>query len=227
MPKTTLFNMLKVLENAQYLSCESDSWRLGPEAVTLGAAMVQSPRQNFPDCAKETLHALSQRTGETCFLAVLTPDHMFCKYVAMVEADNWLRFSVKLGSLKPAYATGSGRAMLAALPEGEVALLVEQFSFDKLTPQTVSSKSKLLVSLRDVRKRGVSTVDSGTVSGVTAVAAVIYGANGEVEAAITAGGPSARVTERLPQIETAVRAAAEDISGILGYRSALPLRARG
>lgn len=222
MPKTTLFTMLKVLESAQYLSSEAGAWRLGPEAVALGAAMAQSPRRNFPDSAKETLQVLSRRTGETCFLAVLTSDRLFCKYVAMVEADNWLRFSVKLGSIKPAYATGSGRAMLAALPATEVALLVEKFSFEKLTPQTVSSKSKLLSSLREVRKRGVSTVDAGTVSGVTSVAAAIFGANGEVEAAVTSGGPSNRVAERLPQIEAAVREAAADISRILGYRGPMP-----
>ena len=218
LPKTTLFTMLKVLESAHYLSNHDGVYRLGPEAVALGAAMAQSPRRNFPECARDTLRALSQRTGETCFLAVLTPDRQFCKYVAAVEADNWLRFTVKLGSLKPAYATGSGRAMLAQLPAAEIARLVEGYSFDKLTSQTVSSRRKLLTSLREVREKGVSTVDGGTVAGVTAVAAAIFGSNGEVEAAITAGGPTSRVAARLGSIENAVREAAGDISRILGYR---------
>lgn len=224
LPKTTLFTMLKVLESAGYLASDSGAYRLGPEAVALGAAMAESGRRNFPECAKDVLHSLSQRTGETCFLAVLTADRQFCKYVAAVEADNWLRFSVKVGSLKPAYATGSGRAMLAYLPDDEIEPLIERFSFERLTVKTVSSKQKLAACLREVRKRGISTVDSGTVAGVMSVAAPIVGSGGLVEAAVTAGGPTHRVAEKLGAVEAAVREAARDISTLLGYRGAWPLQ---
>lgn len=222
MPKTTLFTMLKVLESANYLTHDDGAYRLGPEAVTLGAAMAESPKRNFPDCAKGSLQDLSRRTGETGFLAVLTPDRLFCKYVAVVETDNWLRFSVKLGSQKPAYATGSGRAMLAYLPDNEIEQLVQNFSFERLTPKTVSSRRTLLASLKEVRKHRVSVVDSGTVAGVVAVAAPIFGLNGEVTAAVTVGGPTPRLAERLPAVEMAVRDAAEDISRMLGYRGEWP-----
>ncbi|WP_421956460.1 IclR family transcriptional regulator [Polaromonas sp.] len=221
-PKTTLFTMLKVLESAHYLTNDGGAYRLGPEAVALGATMAESPRRNFPDCARGVLQNLCERTGETGFLAVLTPDRLFCKYVAVVETDNWLRFSVKLGSQKPAYATGSGRAMLAYLPEKEVGQLMPHFSFERLTTKTVSSRRTLLTSLKDVKKQGISVVDSGTVAGVTAVAAPIFGSNGEVAAAVTVGGPTARLEDRLPTVEAAVLNAAEDISRILGYRGEWP-----
>ena len=222
LPKTTLFTMLKVLESAHYLSNDGGAYRLGSEAVALGASMAESPARNFPNCANGVLQNLSQRTGETGFLAVLTPDRQFCKYVAVVETDNWLRFSVKIGSQKPAYATGSGRAMLAYLPETEIQQLLESFQFERLTTKTVSSRRSLLANLKEVRKRGVSSVDSGTVAGVMAVAAPIFGADGHVAAAVSVGGPTARVAERLPAVEVAVIDAAEDISRILGYRGEWP-----
>ena len=217
LPKTTLFTMLRTLEGAGYVTVDGGGlYRLGPPAVALGAAMAGSARRNFPECAREVLEQLSQRTGETCFLAVLTPDRQFCKYIATVEADNWLRFSVRLGSLKPAYATGSGRAMLAFLPPGEAEALLRTYAFDRLTPRTVSSRTRLLASLREVRQRGVSRVDSGTVLGVTAVAAPIFGFGGVVEAAVTVGGPSSRIDHRLDIIESAVRNTAAEISSMLG-----------
>ena len=222
LPKTTLFTMLKVLESAHYVVSEGGAYRLGPQAVALGASMAESPARNFPQCASGVLQSLCQRTGETGFLAVLTPDRQFCKYVAVVETDNWLRFSVKVGSQKPAYATGSGRAMLAYLPEHEVLQLLESFPFERLTPKTVSSRRSLLASLKAVRKHGVSSVDSGTVAGVLAVAAPIFGADGQVAAAVSAGGPISRVADHLPAVQAAVRAAAEDISRILGYRGEWP-----
>lgn len=222
LPKTTLFTMLKVLESADYLSNDGGVYRLGPQAVGLGAAMAESPRRNFPNCAKGILENLCHRTGETGFLAVLTPDRHFCKYVAVVETDNWLRFSVKLGSHKPAYATGSGRAMLAYLPENELADLMDRFQFERLTLKTVASRRALMAGLQEVRKHGISTVDSGTVVGVVSVAAPIFGADGRVSAALSAGGPAARLCERLPSVQKVVRDGAEEISRILGYRGAWP-----
>ena len=224
LPKTTLFTMLKVLEAAAYVSRVDGAYRLGAEAAALGAAMAESPRRNFPACAQGILQNLSQRTGETGFLAVLTPDRLFCKYVAVVEADNWLRFSVRLGSYKPAYATGSGRAMLAFLPEAELKPLLDAFSFERVTSRTVSSRRALLASLKETRQRGVSAVDSGTVDGVIAIAAPIFGSDNRVAAAVTAGGPTLRVTERQRAVEAAVLAAAEDISRVLGYRGEWPRR---
>ena len=222
LPKTTLFTMLKVLESANYLTADGGAYRLGPQAVALGAAMADSPTRNFPNCASAVLQNLSQRTGETGFLAVLTPDRLLCKYVAVVETDNWLRYSVKMGSQKPAYATGTGRAMLAYLPENEIQQLLDGFSFERLTPKTVSSRRTLLASLKEVRKQGVSSVDSGTVAGVLAVAAPIFGADGRVAAAVSVGGPTSRVADRFPAVKGAVLDAAEDISRILGYRGDWP-----
>ena len=224
LPKTTLFTMLKVLESAHYLTSEGGAYRLGPQAVALGASMAESPARNFPNCANDVLQSLCQRTGETGFLAVLTPDRQFFKYVDVAETDNWLRFSVKVGSQKPANATGSGRAMLAYLPENEVLQLLESFPFERLTPKTVSSQRSLLASLKEVRKHGVSSIDSGTVAGVLAVAAPIFGLDGRVAAAVSTGGPTSRVADHLPAVKAAVRDAAEDISRILGYRGEWPAK---
>ncbi len=222
-PKTTLFTMLKVLERAEYVRLLGGLYSLGPAAVALGSSMAENPQRNFPNCARGVLENLSQRTGETGFLAVLTPDRQFCQYVAVVETDNWLRFSVKLGSQKPAYATGSGRAMLAYLPDSELQPLLNRFSFDRLTAKTVSSRRAMLSSLKEVLKHGVSTVDGGTVAGVVSVAAPIFGANAQVVAAVSAGGPTARLTERLPLVQRAVRDSAQEISRILGYRGVWPV----
>lgn len=222
LPKTTLFTMLKVLVGAGYLSSTNGVHSLGPEAVLLAGLMVESPRRNFPESARPILQRLSDKTHETCFLAVLTPDRLACRYVATVETDNWLRFTVKLNSTRPVYATGSGRAMLAYMPAAELERILEIASFDKVTPKTVSSKRALLASLKVVRKARVSAVDSGTVEGVTAIAAPIFSAEGEVFAAVTVGGPTMRLSQRLQDTEEAVRTAAEDISRALGFRGIWP-----
>ena len=217
LPKTTLFTMLKVLESAEYLAQEKGVYRLGKAAVALGASMSRAPAASLPDCANGTLQTLSQRTGETVFLAELTRDRKFCRYVAMVESDNWLRYSVKLGSQKPAYATGTGRAMLAYLPDDELEALLDGTRFERITPATVPSRRALMAGLKEVRHRGVSTVDSGTVAGVVSVAAPIFGVDARVVAALSVGGPSVRLGPHLRTVEAAVRDGAEAVSRALGY----------
>lgn len=230
LPKTSLHTMLKVLESADYVAQDDGVFRLGKAAATLGAAMARSPGARFPDCAKGILRRLSQRFRETVFLAVLTADGLHCKYVAVQESENWLRYSVKLGSQKPSYATGSGRAMLAYLGEGELAAILDRTKFERITPGTVASRRALLAGLRDVRRAGASVVESGTVAGVVSVAAPIFGADGRVAAALSIGAPSVRIaggsaTDGVSQrraFESAVRDGAEEISRLLGYEGAWP-----
>lgn len=217
LPKTTLFTMLKVLQSAGYLAQDKGVYRLGKAAVTLGTAMSRAPHASFPECALGILQSLSRRTGETVFLSVLTRDRKFCKYVAVVESDNWLRYSVELGSQKPSYATGTGRAMLAYLPEREVKALLDNTTFERITPGTVPSRRALMAGLKEVRRHGISTVDSGTVAGVVSVAAPIFDAEGRVAAAFSIGGPSARIGLHRRAIESVVRDGAEETSRVLGY----------
>ncbi|MFD0666871.1 IclR family transcriptional regulator [Ramlibacter sp. MAHUQ-53] len=215
-PKTTLFTMLRTLQGSGHLEVASGVYRLGPLAVALGAAMAASARRNFPECARESLQSLSRRTGETSFLAVLTADGMNCRYVSVIESGNWLRFSVLPDSLKPSYATGTGHAMLAYLPPAEVEAILERVHFEKLTRKTVGSRKALLAALARVREEQVSVTDSGTVAEVMSVAAPIFDASGRVMAAVSAGGPAARMAPHLSSIRRMVRGTAEDISRTLG-----------
>lgn len=224
LPKTTLFTMLKTLQGSGHLQLADGLYRLGPPAVALGAAMAASTRRGFPECARETLESLCRRTGETGLVAVLTADGMDCRYVAVIESPHWLRFSVERDSLKPAYATGTGHAMLAWLPPPELKEIVARVKFERITYKTLASRKALLAELQKVRREHVSTSDSGTVAGVLSVAAPIFDGSGRVMAAISAGGPTSRMAPQLAAIQRAVRAAAEDISRTLGFTGEWPPR---
>jgi DNA-binding IclR family transcriptional regulator len=221
LPKTTLHTMLRVLEQARFVTASDGRFRIGPEAVMLGAAIAGAPRE-FPDCALGILEDVSRRTGETALLAELTPDRRSCRYVASVETDNWLRFSVPVGSLRPAYATGSGQAMLAYLDDDALREALAGVRLERITPRTVASRTVLARALRRVRERGVSSVDGGTVGGVISVAAPIFDARGHCIGAITAGGPTARVEPRLERLEHEVIEGARQASRLLGYLGAWP-----
>ncbi|MFM1988079.1 MAG: hypothetical protein RJA99_1036 [Pseudomonadota bacterium] len=216
LPKTTLHTMLRMLGQGRYVTAGGGRFRVGPEAVALGASIAGAPRA-FPDCALALLEDLGRRTGETALLAELTPDYRSCRYVATAESDAWLRFSVPVGSLKPAYATGSGQAMLAFLDDGTLASALEGMRLAPVTARTVVTRGALLRALRRVRERGVSSVEGGTVAGVISVAAPIFDGAGACIGAITVGGPTARIEPRLAEVEGEVADAARQASRLLGY----------
>jgi len=222
LPKTTLFTMLKTLHGSGHLLLTDSVYRIGPAAVTLGQALAGSARRGFPECTTEALTSLCRRTGETGILAVLTADGMFCNYVSVIESGAWLRYSVQPNSLKPAYATGTGHAMLAWLPPADLAAILARTPFEKMTAKTVASRRTLLQTLKTVRRTGISISDSGTVLGALSVAAPIFDAQGRIFAAVSAGGPTARMQPQLGAIERAVRATAEEISQLLGYAGEWP-----
>ena len=217
LPKTTLFTMLKTMQGSGHLELEQGLYRLGPPTVSLGAALVASAKRNFPEGARDKLESLSRRTGETSFLSELTADGMHCRYLQVVESGNWLRFSVQPNSVKPAYATGTGRAMLAYLSKADLEGILGRVRFEKLTQKTVSSRKALMTALAQVRREGVSVSDSGTVPQVMSVAAPIFDAHGKVVAAVSAGGPTVRIEPQLTAIQRLVRSTAEDISQQLGF----------
>lgn len=227
LPKTTLFTMLKTLQGSGHLEVVDGNYRLGPPAISLGASMGASARRGFPACARDSLESLSRQTGETSFLAVLTADGMNCRYLSVVESGSWLRFSVEPDSVKPAHATGTGRAMLAYLPRADLDGILSRMSYQKLTPKTLGSRRAVMAALGRVRETHVSVSDSGTVSQVMSVAAPIFDANERVIAAVSAGGPTVRMVPRLTAIERAVRAAAHDISRHLGLPGHWPPDADG
>ncbi len=216
-PKTTLFTMLKTLQGSGHLELQNGRYRLGLPAVSLGIVMGASARRSFPNCAQASLESLSRQTGETSFLAELTADGTHCRYRSVVESGSWLRFSVQPDSLKPAHATGTGRAMLAYLPKADLDPILSRMRFEKMTSKTLGSRRAVLAALSKVRREHVSISDSGTVSQVMSVAAPIFDADARVIAAVSAGGPTGRISPKLTAIERAVRSAAQEISLTLGY----------
>lgn len=114
--------------------------------------------------------------------------------------------------------------MLAWLPPADLEPVLDRIKFEKVTAKTVASRRALLSTLREVRAKGVSVSDSGTVSDVLSVAAPIFDQDGRIFAAISAGGPTARMMPHLNSIQKAVKGAAEDVSAILGFTREWPVQ---
>ena len=157
--------------------------------------------------AHPVLVRLSERTGETADLAVARP--LGLTYVDEVAppsvlAANWL------GRQVPLHATSSGKALLAWLPDTEVAALLEH-RLPRYTDATLTSLKALRADLEQTRRRGYGSCVGELEPTLNGVSAPVLDGTGRPMAVLSVWGPGDRVPpERFDELgRLTVSAAAE------------------
>jgi DNA-binding IclR family transcriptional regulator len=210
--RATAYRLLSALEKEGLVARDRDSeaYRLGPEAIALGARALRA--NDLRSVSRAELEALAQATGETATLEVLADGEVLI--LDEVHGHHLVGTAQSIGTRWPAHATSTGKVLLAHAPASALPRALPQ-----LTGKTITKPEALRRELAHIRERGYATAVEELELGFTAVGAPVRNQEGEVVAAISLGGPSARLTaSRIEEIVGLVREAAERISQRLGYR---------
>jgi len=214
--KSTAFRLLGALEARGLVeqAGERGKYRLGFGIVRLAGAVTG--RIDITQQARPICERLAEEIGETVNIAVLQEHYAINLYQVRgpgtVAVHNWV------GQLTPLHATSSGKILLAHLPAKERAGLLAEAGLRKLTPRTITAKTKLEKNLAEARERGYAYTLEELELGLHAVAAPIRGRDGDVIAAISASGPAYRFTEdRLHALAPVLLKGAQEISHRMGY----------
>jgi DNA-binding IclR family transcriptional regulator len=162
---------------------------------------------------RPALELLHQETDESTHLAVLSGPDIF--FIDGVEGEQALRVGLRTGVRLPAYCTSVGRAMLAALPAGDV----DQVYRSGLPPwrgSHITTMTGLRRQLTIARKQGYAVNQEESEQGVVAVGACLRDAEGRPVAGISVSIPSVRYSRsHLPRYAAALRAATAQAQGRL------------
>ncbi len=215
LPVSTAHRLLTTLQQHGFaeFSEAAQEWSVGIGAYRTGVAYLMGT--NLVDGSRRILRQLMEDTGETANLATLEDGRIV--FVSQVETRNPVRAFFRAGSRSPMHASGIGKAILAALPEREIAAILQMHGLDAFTPCTLTTPETLMADLAQVRARGWALDDEEQHVGMRCVAAVIRNGFGEAIAGVSVSGPAARFDpDAVSRYAAAVTRAAGEISEVIG-----------
>lgn len=217
-PKSSLLPLLRTLTARGYAIRDvAGSYRLGAKVLELGSTSLAD--MDLREIARPALVRLTEHCGESTILATMTSDHMSVIYIDKVEGTHRIRVAAAVGELRPLHSTASGKVLLAYLPAPERDTVIRNLKLVRYTEKTITTKVELRAELERVRRDGISINMDQSVMGHCAIAAPIFNHQGIVVAACVLSAPKDRVKARLPQLAGEVRATANAISSMIGYRA--------
>lgn len=170
----------------------------------------------------EHAHPWMQETvrviNETILLAM--PDGDNVVYVHKADCEQPTQAVSKVGQKAPAYASASGKVMLAYQPRSVLASL--EGRLQAFTPYTITDLDRLRRELQEVARRGWARNEQEWRLGVRSAAVPVRNVQGEVVATLSLVGPAERVTPAylelaLPELIRCGR----QVSAEMGYTGTL------
>ncbi|QBR94368.1 IclR family transcriptional regulator [Nocardioides euryhalodurans] len=217
--KSTAFRLVGTMQARGLVEQTDDrgKYRIGLSLVRM--AGTSAARTDLVRVARPMCKQLATETGETINLAVLV-DSM-ALYLDQIAGASALQPHNWVGQRIPLHATSNGKALLAHLDPREVDRLVPHL--EPHTARTVTRRTTLHRELAGVRERGYALAVDELEEGLTALAAPIRDAHGDVVASLSVSGSTHRMDAATLEatVEPLLRAARE-VSLAMGWAGPAP-----
>jgi DNA-binding IclR family transcriptional regulator len=214
-PVTSVHRALGAMTNAGMVRRHVDgTYDIGFEFFRLAsrAAALMPVRR----AAQPVLEELVARCGESAILGLYDPRRHMMMMKTYVSSGQPLQYRVDLDVWSPIYLGATGLAILAALPDAELAAAVSQYGVGALTDPPVD-RASLDAELALTRSRGYAFSIGAGIPGAVAFAAPIWGPADELLGDVVVTFPDARFEAgRETSLAADVRSAAAELSYRLG-----------
>ncbi len=189
LPKSTVARLLSALESEGAVTQDEmgGEYRLGDGLLDIAGAA--QPGRNLVATVRPFLLELSEEMGEAAGLGIMQGRDIYYLDHAEPEADVMVRDWT--GEVLPMHSVPSGMAILAHLPQDEIAAYLAEPA-EAVTPNTLVDPTAIHERLDAVRNLGYAWGYEEGVDGINSLAAPIISADGEVVAAIHVHGPAYR-----------------------------------
>lgn len=220
-PKSTIHRICSVLVDRSWaVRDEQGRFQLGIRAFAMTVAGSDLP---IVTAFRTVAASLLTRHNETVCLAVLDGDESV--YVAIEETSHPVRLVTRVGSRTPAFASASGRVILAG--RSPSAIDAEFAGRPLVTPtgRRLNGVAELQAILDVVRRSGYAENNGETAIGLYAASVPVENAAGAIIAALTTCIPTSRITaERHGPLLDDLVAAGRQLSELVSWLPAYDAR---
>src|SRR5215208_554515 len=193
-PKTTVYRILRVLQQHGFLIQDLDSrrFRLGLGALELGRRAYEGIE--LRRVAQPVIEHLAAVSGETVLLQVLDPERQRVVCIERAQQRVGLRLILEVGATAPLHAGCSAKALLAFLPEEEIEAVIAK-GLPAVTPHTITDPDELRRDLAEVRQNGYAVSFEETDLGVAGISVPVRDHLDRVIASLSISGPITRINQ--------------------------------
>ncbi|MGH3086519.1 MAG: IclR family transcriptional regulator, partial [Rubrobacteraceae bacterium] len=188
--KSNVQRLLATLESRGFVRQDQSTRRysLGIKILQLASEVLTS--LDLRTAAQDVLYEINDLTGETVHLGIY--DEMQVVYIDKRESTYPIRMYSRVGARAECYCTGVGKAIIAFLPDGELQRYLENVTFTRYTPRTITTGKKLHEEIARIRSLGYARDEQEHEEGVRCVAAPVFGFGGDVVGSISVAAPAFR-----------------------------------
>lgn len=208
LPRSTVQRIINALEEEFLVEAlgPGGGFRLGP---ALGQ-LINQTQTDIISLVRPHLNALCEQLQESVCLSSLVGDKTYV--VDRIVAERELRVVFPIGINAPAYATASGKALLAELP-GEALESLLPAALPVFTAKTLD-RGALLAQLAQIGNHGAAEDHDEYIEGLSSYAVALDTYLGRYSIAIVA--PSSRAMPRREAFQQALRACKQNIERAIG-----------
>ena len=220
LPRSTVFRLLTTLENMGFLERSEGGrdYRLGLAVLRLGFEYLAS--LELTEIGRPLLERLRDVIGHSTTLVVR--DGRSIVYVAKSVVQTPFVSSVNVGTRLPAHATVLGRVLLADLTLTQLRALYPEERLESFSDSTPRTVNELFDLVQADRARGFVLGEGFFEANISTIAAPIHDYSGHIVAALGATFNAAHIDEApVDELVQRVRAAADEISGLMNYTGPL------
>jgi DNA-binding IclR family transcriptional regulator len=212
--RPTAHRLLKALtvEGMLEQHARTRRYSLGPLLFELGISATH--QFNLKEVCEPVVARLAEQTGDTTFLFLRSGHDAVC--ILRIQGSYPIQTpSVPLGSRQPLGVSAGGLALLAALPEDEIAAVIKAVA-PRLGAYGDLAADDLLELCGLAKLSGYAVTGNHAVPGVRAIGLPIFNAARSPIAAITVAATQGRMTDqRIAAILPMLRSAARELTRLL------------
>jgi len=214
--KSTIHHHLATLEDQNFLRKSKQEYRIGLRFLLYGGHAREE--EDTYSTWKEDVDQLADETGNVARLIVENSRYGQTLYQEIGEQIE--SYPTQVGMMEHLHCTAAGKAFLAALPDADTNMIIDEHGLPEMTENTITNRSELKAELETIRSKGISFDDEEQFQGIRCVASTLTNDKSDLLGAVSVSAPVEQMPENQfrEEIPRIINSVVDTVEPIDDYR---------